>query len=48
MKRKDWIAAVAVALVSASAEARVTRVVISSQQVVAGGAPFGDRGPTRS
>ncbi|HYR19359.1 MAG TPA: alpha/beta hydrolase domain-containing protein [Myxococcales bacterium] len=44
MKRKDWIAAVAVALVSASAEARVTRVVISSQQVVAGGAPFGDRG----
>jgi hypothetical protein len=32
-------------LVSSRAEARVTRIVITSQQVVAGGAPFGDRGP---
>jgi len=45
MKRMRWIAAAGLAaLVSVRAEARVTRIVIATQQVVAGGAAFGDRG----
>ena len=44
--RTTLIAATAfAALVSARAEARVTRIVITAQEVVAGGQPFGDRGP---
>jgi len=48
--RTTLIAATAfAALVSARAEARVTRIVITAQEVVAGGQPFGDRGTnTRS
>src|SRR4051812_14151224 len=45
MHRMRWMAAAGLAaLVSARTEARVTRIVIVSQQVVAGGASFGDRG----
>jgi len=44
MQRKGWMVAAAAALVSLTAEARVTRVVITAQEVIAGGAPFGDRG----
>jgi len=45
MKSRRWIVAGGLAaLVSVRAEARVTRIVIATQQVVAGGASFGDRG----
>jgi hypothetical protein len=45
MARMPWVAAATfAALVSARAEARVTRIVITSQQIVAAGASFGDRG----
>jgi hypothetical protein len=36
--------AAAAALISATAEARVTRIVVTTQEVIAGGASFGDRG----
>jgi len=43
MKRMRWIAAAGLAaLVSVRAEARVTRIVIATQQVVAGGAAFAE------
>lgn len=48
MLRRGWMAAAAAAVAafaSGRADSRVTRIVIASQEVVAGGASFGDRGP---